>query len=73
MDLLVGLTGLIIFSPLLLAVAIAIKLNSRGPCHGRYSYARWQKRQALQNVQIPFNGRRCPGHASKESRRFKRV
>ncbi len=31
MDLLGGLTGLIIFSPLLLAVAIAIKLNSRGP------------------------------------------
>ncbi len=31
MDLLGGLTGLIVFSPLLLAVAIAIKLNSRGP------------------------------------------
>ena len=56
MDLVLSVTGLVLLSPLFLAVAVWIKLDSRGPVFFRQPG--WARRQDVRDLQVPDDGPR---------------
>ncbi len=65
-DLVCSSIGLLIFSPLLLAIAVWVKLDSRGPVFYLRKLARRAWEQVVRHLQVPLDGhqRRSLGGAS---------